>query len=229
MEADEVYSQLSDKISDLTSKDSEFQGTIDYLQSSITDLKNAVDSMKTDMDFVKSYVQNRQADSQAAGDAADLKAKYNDIINANLKLASDAAAAQKAADANAGLLTKLGSQMDDAYKTFTSTDTLKTIVTTAVDNSKKEILGVWDNAKKEITNSLSDYVTGKIKEAKADFLSGAKDLFGQEDEAKPKPVLESDLEAKVKDIITSVQAENASAFEEKVRAIIAQVQEEKKA
>jgi chromosome segregation ATPase len=216
MDADEVYNELSSKIEDLTNKNSEFQGTIDYLQSSITDLKNSVESMKSDLEFVKAFVQRSQQESQAASDAADEKARIDELKAQIQKMTDDLNAQQKAAADNAGVLSKIGDQIDA---------TATTIVKNAIDNSKKEILGIWEDGKKAINNSLSDFVTSQIKDLKTSVLNDVKGMFLDLD-AKPKPVLENDLDAKVRTIITTVQGENAEALTDKIKEVITENQTE---
>lgn len=236
MEADEVYSELGDKISAINDKLSEFQGTIDVLHNDITEIKNGLDKLQA------------AADKQAseAGDAAD-KQRLDDLIAQIARQNADIAAAQKKADDSAGLLSKLGSQMDDMTKTVTNfPDTVRQIGQKAWDDgkkelsnqweqSKKDILNVYDNGKKELMDSLSAQTTKAIKDSadglRSEISTTVKGWFSDEDQAKasaPKPVTEDVLEDKVRDIIGKVQSEkSADEFEQKVREIVAKVQAEK--
>ena len=47
------FSQLSDKISGIQDKLSEFQGTIDFLQSSLRDQKDVADKAQASIDQIK--------------------------------------------------------------------------------------------------------------------------------------------------------------------------------
>lgn len=219
MEADEVFSQLSDKISEINDKLSEFQGTIDVLHNDITEVK-------TGLEKLQAAAEQQAAEASAAAD----KQRLDDLVAQIAKQNADIAAAQKKADDSAGLLTRLGAQMDDFTKTVTNfPDTVKQIGQKAWDDGKKELLNQWeqskkdilsiyDNGKKELMDSLSAQTTKAIKDSadslRSEISSTVKGWFSDEDQAKasaPKPVTEDVLEDKVREIVGKMQTEKAAA------------------
>lgn len=224
MEADEVYSELGDKISSLQDKVSEFQGTIDYLKSAQDDLKSTLDK-------------TQEAIQQLNDLMAELKSSSGDKDTSKVDGLFDQVKAIEAANAEsdrkaleqAGMLGKLAQQADAATQTLVNfPDTMKGIVGKAVSDGKAEILNIYDNGQKALMNSLSDYTTKAIKDAKDAMWTDFKSWISDTDLSKPKPVLEDDLEAKVRDIIAKVKSEASSdEFEQKVRDVIAKVQAEK--
>ncbi|HET7489800.1 MAG TPA: hypothetical protein VFJ85_17870 [Acidimicrobiales bacterium] len=159
MEADEVYSELNDKIGDVQSKVDELQSTIGSLQSSIADQKSAIDQINSVIKDLKPP-DNKPVD--------DLVTRLKAIEEAN-------AAAEKRAQEQAGLVGKLAAQVDDAAKTIGNfPETAKAIATKAWEDGKKEILNIWEDSKKQLMSSLSDYTTKAIKDAKKEVYEDVK-------------------------------------------------------
>ena len=195
MEADEVFSQLSDKISGTQDKLSEFQGTIDFLQSSIRDQKSASDKTQSDIDRINSALNDlksgagtKQDNSQQDQALADLRKKIDDAVAADLKQQMDMQ----------GTLSKLSAKLDDAAAAILKFPDVVGIVGKAVDDGKKEIL-----------NSVSNITTGLIKDAeksiKESIESGLKSLVSDDvkdvQSAQPAPLTDEELTAKIKSIV----------------------------
>src|ERR1700759_24378 len=73
MEADEVYSELGDKISTLQDKVSEFQGTIDYLKESQDELKSTLDKSQEAIQQVNDLMAEVKSSGGPASDARSSK------------------------------------------------------------------------------------------------------------------------------------------------------------
>ena len=211
MEADEVYSQLNDKISELKDKIGEFQGTIDYLNSTLTQQKSAIDKTQSDIDRINSALNDLK--SGASNSKPDNSQQGLDDLRKKIEDAN--AAAEKRYQDQQGLLGKLAAQADDAAKTLINfPDTAKAIATKAWEDGKKEILGIWESSKNDILNSLSSVTTGLIKEAKTSIKDEIKDelkslIFDDVKEvetAKPAPLTEQELEVKIKTIVQEALA-----------------------
>ena len=226
MEADEVYSELGDKISSLQDKNSEFQGTIDSLKSSQDDLKSTLDKTQEAIQQINDSLAGLKSGSGGGGDGSG---KVDALVDEVKAIEAANAESQRKALEQAGMLGKLAQQADAATQTLMNfPDTMKGIVGKAVSDGKAEILNIYDNGNKALMNSLSDYTTKAIKDAKDAMWTDFKSWISDTDLTKPKPVLQDDLDAKVREIIAKVDSERpADDFEQKVRDIIAKVQSEK--
>ncbi|HEY4357574.1 MAG TPA: hypothetical protein VGN16_17615 [Acidobacteriaceae bacterium] len=225
MEADEVYSELGDKISSLQDKVSEFQGTIDYLKSAQDDLKSTLDKTQEAIQQLNDLIAELKSKSGESPDTSKTDGLFDQVKAIE---AANAESDRKAME-QAGILGKLAQQADAATQTLVNfPDTMKGIVGKAVSDGKAEILNIYDNGQKALMNSLSDYTTKAIKDAKDAMWTDFKSWISDTDLSKPKPVLEDDLEAKVRDIVAKVKSEASSDdFEQKVRDVITKVQSEK--
>jgi uncharacterized coiled-coil DUF342 family protein len=240
MEADEVYSELNDKISDLKDKNSEFQGTIDSLNSTLNDLKSSAEKTRSDLDSLNDAVSELK--SRASGASTQDSQQSQGLLDITRKIEEANAAAEKRYQDQQGLIGKLAAQAEDAAKmAYNFPDTAKAIANQAWQDGKKEILGIWDDAKKDILGSISGITTDLIKDAKSalkDELLGnltdaLKDLKGAikseiedgvkslvlddvkqaEADAKasqPTPLSDADLEAKIATIVQQQIAAKAA-------------------
>jgi chromosome segregation ATPase len=222
MEADEVYSELGEKISGITDKLSEFQGTIDSLQSTISDQKSALEKMQSSIDQINSALNDLKSGAGGSKDNDSQQKQGLDDLRKSIE-AANAASEKKFADQQ-GLLGKLAAQADDAAKTLINfPDTAKAIANKAWEDGKKEILSTWETGKADIMNSLSSITTGLIKEAKTGIKDEIKDELkslilddvtqARTDAAstKPAPLTDEELEAKITTIVKQVAAEKGSA------------------
>lgn len=217
MEADEVFSNLSDKISTLDGKVGDFSGRIESLQSSLADLKGAADKTQADIDQIKEALNGLKS----GGDAIKQTATQTVSLMDQMKRIEDAnAASEKKYQEQQGLLGKLAAQADDAAKTFMNIgDTTNAAIKKAWDDGKKEILNTWDNSKKEILDSISTKTTQLIKDAKdgikneiKDDLKGlvfddVKSVEADAKAAQPAPLTDDEFEAKVRAIMKRASTE----------------------
>jgi uncharacterized coiled-coil protein SlyX len=240
MEADEVYSELNDKISDLKDKISEFQGTIDSLNSTLNEMKSASEKDRSDIDKLNDMV--NEIKSAASGSKDQDSQQSQGLFDLTKKIEEANAAAEKRYQDQQGLIGKLAAQADDAAKMIVNfPDTAKAVANQAWQDGKKEILGIWDNAKKEILGSVSGLTTDLIKDAmsalkpeilsefsdtlkdfrtavKTEIEDGVKSLV--QDEVKqaetdaqanqPAPLSDTDLEAKITTIVQQQMAAKAA-------------------
>jgi uncharacterized coiled-coil protein SlyX len=200
MEADEVYSELNDKLSELKDKLSEFQGTIDSLNSTLTDLKSATDKNRSDLDRLNDAVS--QLGSSASGSKDQDSQQSQGLLDLTKKIEEANAASEKRYQEQQGLVGKLAAQADDAAKMIVNfPDTAKAIANQAWQDGKKEILGVWDNTKKEILGSVSSLTTDLIKDAKSAL---KEEIVGNFDETLKdfKTSVKTDIEDGVKSLVT---------------------------
>ena len=216
MEADEVYSELGDKISGLTDKLSEFQSTIDSLQSSIRDQKTAIDKTQSDIDQINNTLNAMKSD--AGNSKQDSAKQTQSLFDLQKKIEDANAAAEKKWADQQGVIYKLSAQAEDAAKMLVNfPDTAKAIANKAWEDGKKEILGTWESSKADIMNSLSSVTTGLIKDAKTGIKNEIKDELKSlilddvkdvETDAKSgAPMTDDELETKVRGILTKVAAE----------------------
>ena len=221
MEADEVYSELGGKISDIGDKLSEFQGTIDSLQSSFTELKSALDKAQSDIGQINSALNDIKSGVSGSKDQDARQTQGLDDIRKQIE-AANAAAEKKWADQQ-GLIGKLAAQADDAAKMLVNfPDTAKAIAAKAWEDGKKEILNTWEDSKKDILNSISGITTGLIKDAKSGIkdeikdelksiiFDDVKDVQADAKSSQPPPLTDEELEAKIKTILAQVSAEKGS-------------------
>jgi archaellum component FlaC len=217
MEADEVYSELSGKISELGDKLSEFQGTIDSLQSSISEQKGALEKIQADIEQIKSALNDIKSGASSKQDTSQQAQGLDDLRK---KIEEANAAAEKKWNDQQGLIGKLAAQADDAAKTLINfPDTAKAIANKAWEDGKKEILNTWESSKNDIMNSLSTVTTGLIKEAKTGIkdeikdelksliLDDVKDVETEAKSSQPAPLSDEELEAKIKTIVKQVAAD----------------------
>lgn len=218
MEADEVYSELGDKISALSDKLGEFQGTIDSLQSSISDQKTALEKIQSDMEQVNSAV--NELKSGASGAKDDNTQQTQGLDDLRKKIEDANAAAEKRWADQQGMIGKLAAQAEDAAKMLVNfPDTAKAIASKAWEDGKKEILSTWEDSKKDIMNSISSITTGLIKDAKSGIkdelkdelksliFDDVKDYETDQKSSQPQPLSDADLEAKVRSIVKDMQAD----------------------
>ncbi len=232
MEADEVYSQLSDKISGIGDKLSEYQGTIDSLQSSIRDQKSAVDKAQSDIDRINSALNDLKSGSGSSNQ--DNSQQTQGLFDQMKKIEEANAASQKKWEDQQGLIGKLAAQADDAAKMIVNfPDTAKAIANKAWDDGKKEILNawesskkdildIWENSKKDILNSVSGITTPLIKEQLANVKTEIKDdlkslIFDDVKEvqadaksSQPAPLSDEELTSKIRTVIKLVADEKAT-------------------
>lgn len=236
MEADEVYSELNDKLTAVNDKCSEFQGTIDSLNSTLNELKSSNEKNRSDLDSLNDAL---NAIKSGAGSAKDQDAQQSrGLLDVTKRIEEANAAAEKRYQEQQGLIGKLAAQADDAAKMIVNfPDTAKASANQAWQDGKKEILGIWDDAKKEILGSLSGITTDLIKDAKSalkdeilgnftdtlkDFKTAVKSEIEDgvkslvQDEVKqaetegkagqPAPLSDADLEAKIASIVQQQMA-----------------------
>jgi chromosome segregation ATPase len=210
MEADEVFSDLSPKISDLSDKCNALQGTIDSLQSSLQEQKGTSDKIQDDIQQIKTAV----SDLKAGGSTpSEQNSQQTQGVFDRLKSIEDAnAAAQKKYEEQQGLITKLSAQADDAAKTIMNfPDTAKAIANKAWEDGKKEILNIWEDSKKQLMNSLSDLTTKAIKDAKQEITDGLQSLVLDDvksvEDQKPPALTDAALEQKIREVMQKVSAE----------------------
>lgn len=166
MEADEVYSDLNDKISELKDKLSEFQGTIDYLNSTLNEQKSDSEKTRSDIDRLNDAINEIKAGASGAKEQDSQQSQG--LLDITRKIEEANAASEKRYQEQQGLIGKLASQADDAVKMMVNfPDTAKAIANQAWQDGKKEILGIWDDAKKQILGSVSSLTTDLIKDAKS--------------------------------------------------------------
>ncbi len=227
MEADEVYSELGEKISSLQEKDSEFQGTIDSLQSSLTELKSAVDKAQESIQQINDKLS--EVKSGATDNKEDSSRKTDTLVDQVKAIEAANAESERKAREQMGIVGKLATQAEAATQTLMNIpDTMKGIVGKAVTDGKAEILNIYENGNKALMNSLSEYTTKAIKDMKEGMWTEFKSYLTDTDYSKPKPVMQDDLDAKVREIISKVDGEKSSDdLEEKVRAILKKVESEK--
>lgn len=246
MEADEVYSELGDKISTLQDKVSEFQGTIDYLKESQDELKSTLDKSQEAIQQVNDLMAEVKSSGGAASDdsSSKIQALTDRIAAAETAIAG---CVKKASDQD-GFFDKLAKQGDDATKMMMNMgDTMKGMVSKAVTDAKGEILNIFTDGQKALMNTISDQTTKWIKDQKDSMWLEFKQWISDTDLSKPKPINTDNVDQTVRDIIAKVdsesasegfenkvrevivktQADNAEAFEQKVRDIITKVQSEK--
>lgn len=218
MEADEVYSELGDKISALGDKLGEFQGTIDSLQSSITEQKSALDKMQSDIEQINGALNDLKSGASSAKDDNSQQTLGLDDLRKKIEDAN--AAAEKRYADQQGLIGKLAAQAEDAAKMLVNfPDTAKAIANKAWEDGKKEILSTWEDSKKDILNSVSNITTGLIKDAKSGIkdeikdelksliLDDVKDVEADAKSSQPAPLSDADLEEKIRTIVKEVAAE----------------------
>lgn len=188
MEADEVYSNLSDKISSLQSKLDDNSSRFDAVRSDLSDLKSYVssnsggsskiDSLASALDSLKSDVASLKDalnDLKSAGEGAKQSSQQG-LLDQMKRIEEANAASERKFQEQQGLIGKLGQQAEEAGKMLVNfPETATAIAKKAMDDgkreilnvwegSKKEILDIWDNGKKEILNSVSSITTPIIKE-----------------------------------------------------------------
>ena len=236
MEADEVYSELNEKLSGIGDKLSEFQGTIDSLQSSISEQKSLLDKTRSDIDQINSALNSMKSDVSSAKQD---NSQQTGLFDLQKKIEDANAAAEKRYADQQGLIYKLSAQAEDAAKMLVNfPDTAKAIANKAWEDGKKEILngwedskkqllGAWEDSKKDILNSVSSLTTPLIKDAindarnsikseikdelKSLILDDVKDVQTEAKSDQPAPLSDSDLEAKIRTIASQVAAEKQAA------------------
>ena len=187
MEADEVYSRLSDRIASLESKVGDNASRFDALRSDLSDLKSSVIDMKSsssgdlrgamdkltaDIQRINDTLATTRSGVDEAKQAAVQKAKEVedkgrvDLEAIRKKIEDDNDAAERKYQEQMGLFGKLGKQAEDAANMIGNfPDTFGKMATKAVDDGKKEILNQWEQSKKDILSVWEDSknaITGSI-------------------------------------------------------------------
>ena len=217
MEPDEVFSNLSEKLSALDDKISGVRDRLDSIQSSFGDQKSAVGKVQSDIDQINATLNDlksgantgKQDNSQQIQSLAD---KYKQIQDMNIAMSKQVTEEQ-------GLVGKLAAQAEDAGKMLANMgDTTNAIVKKAWDDGKKEILSTWEDSKKDILNSVSSLTTGWIKDAQSRIKDEIKDEL--------KSLILDDVKSAQADAKSSEPAAiDDAALEAKIRKVMKQVAE----
>ena len=221
MEPDEVYANLSDKISALDGKLGDFAGRLDSLQSNsnesrFNDLKSAVDKAQADIQQINDAL---NAMKSGVDTLKQVNTQQTQSLDEQRKRIEDAnAASEKKWADQQGLVGKLAAQAEEAGKMLANIgDTTNSIVKKAWDDGKREILNTWEDSKKDILNSLSSVTTGLIKDAKDGIKSEIQDEL--------KSLILDDVKSIDADAKSSQPDLSDEALEARIRKIMKQVPE----
>lgn len=197
----------------------DLKSAVDRMQSDIQRLTDALGTTKSGIDTLQQANQKVLSDEEQYRQKFD--AAYKQIDDANKKAADAAAAADRKLQDQQGLIGKLGSQAEDAAKTLTNLpDTVAGMARKAVDDGKKEILGIWESTKSDILGSISSLTTPLIKDAITTVKTEIKDemksvIYDQvksmQDEERDKTplVTRDELEDKIASLLKEIEARGA--------------------
>lgn len=217
MEADQVYSELGGKISQIEDDVEELQSASEGVRSSVTETKTGLDTVRSEIQVINTALKDLKPNGNGAKDP-----QVQGLFDQVKAIEAANAASEKRALEQQGMLGKMATDVESAAKAIGNwPDTAKGMVTKAWDDGKKEILGVWDESKKEIVNSLTNYTTKSIKESKDEIKKAIKEdikaevkswVFDdvksiEEDKKNPPPLTDAELEEKIREVLKKISKE----------------------